>query len=160
MSFSTLTARNCANDHFASLIPKNNKPLFAFSTSSSSALPSALDHLTSGPSSSAFLPERIAFSNPLLRRFRAAIRRGSECPVKMMSAVRGGSASYSFFSCVSRVDKTAWTSSSDGWTGGTAIVPSAATSPLDLFVIPVIISVSQVHEKNELTYNQVHLPTQ
>lgn len=78
------------SSYLGSLTPINSSPLFAVSTSSSNARPSALVHLVS-PSSSELLPERIAISNADLRALSSAMRRGSECPVKMTTAVRGGS---------------------------------------------------------------------
>src|SRR5579859_3763500 len=72
------------------LIPKNNSPLFAFSTSSSSSRPSLAVHQSSLSMSSAFFPLLIADSKVDFLAFRLAIRRGSEWPVRMISAVRAG----------------------------------------------------------------------
>lgn len=72
------------------LTPKNKRPRFAISTASSSSLPSPAVHRSSGPMVSEVFPLRNAASNADLRALSDAMRRGSECPVKMITAVRGG----------------------------------------------------------------------
>ena len=72
------------------LIPKNNNPRLAFSTSSSNARPSLAVHHVDLSISSAFFPLLIADSNATLRALRDAIRRGSEWPVNITTAVRAG----------------------------------------------------------------------
>lgn len=129
-------------NHLASLIPKNSSPLFAFATSSSSSLASALVHLTS-PRSSAFFPDRMACSKADFLAFSAAIRRGSEWPVKMTNPARGGRLAYSLRRRVSSAERTSVTSACSVGSDGNGA--STTVSGLDLFVIPRNESMDRLH---------------
>lgn len=77
--------------HHESLMHKNKKPLFANSTSLSKSRPSCVVHMV-GPEVGG-IPILNAISNAAFRLFSFVILLGSEWPVNMIKAVRGGKAS-------------------------------------------------------------------
>ena len=96
---------------------RNNKPLLAISTASSKSLPSFDVHHIALSISSALVPDFMLFSNVFFRTWSDAICRGSEWPVNISSAVRGGR-----FLCsvVRRTSSNSYASLGDtrvGWVG-------------------------------------------
>src|ERR1700722_16384866 len=109
----------------------NPRPLFAFSTSSSSSLPSLFVHHNSFGRSSSCFPLLISFSNIPLRVLNCAIRRGYSWPVRMMNAVHAGRDAYSVDRWVFSVLRTGASASMEGGVRGDAVAsdPSLGIVP-------------------------------
>ena len=123
-------------NYYYCLMPRNNKPLLANSTSSSNFLASlALHDIPSVLNSSGDLPPLYPVSKALFRWFNADMSRGSEWPVKMIKAVRDGRDSCNDLSWVFRLDRIG----PRMWGAGGVVVGSTGESWVAVVVVGVVV---------------------